>query len=82
MLHLVTGLILLQEQWHSSFMQQEAMLSAGGRGKESFRSNSLPCKSTRTANAVQLAVAGSCRVFCAEEHPCGVYYAPETSAAL
>lgn len=82
MLHLVTGLISPQEQWHSSSMQWEATLSAGGRGKEGFRSNSLPRKFTCTPNAVKLAVAGSCRAFCAEEHPPVVYYAFETSVAL
>lgn len=82
MLHLVTGLMSVQEQWHSSFTQQQATLSAEGRGKESFRSNSLPCKSICTLNAVGLAMAGSYRVLCAEEHPCGVCCVPETCTAL
>lgn len=63
-------------------MQQEATLGAGGRGKGGFRSNSVPCKFTCTLIAVELPVAESRRVLCAEEHPCVVYYAPETSAAL
>lgn len=72
----------LQRQWHSSFVQHEGMLSAGGRGKERFLCNNFPYKSSHTSSAVELSVAVFCKVLCAEEHPCGISWASETSAAL
>lgn len=62
-----------QEQWHSPFMYGDATLNNGGRGKD-FRPSRFPDKFNHIPCAVELAVAGCCRAFCAEQ-PSELYYA-------